>query len=139
MRGTPKRILVVDDDITERVMLAAELRRDGYEVIVAEDGEHALEMALLHKLDLVITDDRMPRGSGLQLIARMNDDPRLAAVPVILMTTQDVKPSSFPNRPSNVRHVVSKPSPYLVCHVAAEVMGVPDRSSENRAATQRIS
>ncbi len=139
MGAVTKRILVVDDDITERVMTASELNRDGYQVLMAEDGEHAFEMALLFQPDLVITDDRMPRCCGMQLIQRLNDDPRMAHIPVILLVTQDVKPSSFTTRPSNVRQIISKPSPYLVSHAAAEALGVPDRSSQNRAKTLRIS
>jgi DNA-binding NtrC family response regulator len=59
------RIMVVDDDRNSRESLGRALRRDGYEILVAENGKVALEMAREHEIDLVLTDLKMPGLDGL--------------------------------------------------------------------------
>jgi len=84
MLSEPKQILVVDDEPNLRRVLSAQLSRDGYEVHTADDGEQAEEMLLEHHIDLVITDLRMPKMDGMQLLRRaLEIDNNL---PVILLT-----------------------------------------------------
>lgn len=66
-----KQILVVDDEPNLRRVLAAQLERDGYDVHTAEDGEGALGILREHHLDLVITDLRMPKLDGMELLRRV--------------------------------------------------------------------
>ncbi len=80
-----ERILVADDRRENLLFLANSiLRPEGYDVITASDGKQALDMALEEKPDLIITDLKMPRLSGLELMAAL----RKAGidVPVILTT-----------------------------------------------------
>ena len=65
-----KQILVVDDEPNLRRVLSAQLERDGYDVHTAEDGEQALELLRDHHIDLVITDLRMPKIDGMELLRR---------------------------------------------------------------------
>jgi two-component system, NtrC family, response regulator AtoC len=79
-----KQILVVDDEANLRKVLAAQLARDGYEVHTAEDGEAALAFLKEHHIDLVITDLRMPKVDGMDLLrAALRDDP---SRPVVMLT-----------------------------------------------------
>jgi two-component system, NtrC family, response regulator AtoC len=79
-----KQILVVDDEANLRRVLSAQLARDGYEVHTAEDGEAALAFLKEHHIDLVITDLRMPRVDGMDLLrAALRDDP---SRPVVMLT-----------------------------------------------------
>jgi two-component system, NtrC family, response regulator AtoC len=79
-----KQILVVDDEANLRRVLSAQLARDGYEVHTAEDGEAALAFLKEHHIDLVITDLRMPRVDGMDLMrAALRDDP---SRPVVMIT-----------------------------------------------------
>jgi DNA-binding NtrC family response regulator len=79
-----KQILVVDDEVNLRRVLSAQLARDGYEVHVAEDGESGLALLREHHIDLVITDLRMPKLDGMELLrAALRDDP---ARPVVMLT-----------------------------------------------------
>ncbi|MDI1435282.1 sigma-54-dependent transcriptional regulator [Polyangium sorediatum] len=79
-----KQILVVDDEANLRRVLSAQLGRDGYEVHTAEDGEEALAFLKEHHIDLVITDLRMPKVDGMDLLrAAMRDDPTR---PVVMLT-----------------------------------------------------
>ncbi len=79
-----KQILVVDDEANLRKVLVAQLGRDGYDVHSAEDGEAALAFLKEHHIDLVITDLRMPKVDGMELLrAALRDDPTR---PVVMMT-----------------------------------------------------
>jgi two-component system, NtrC family, response regulator PilR len=62
------RILVVDDEKSMREFLAIMLKKEGYEVLIAEGGEAALETIRREPIDLVVTDLRMPRMDGLALL-----------------------------------------------------------------------
>src|SRR5262249_2886106 len=79
-----KQILVVDDEANLRRVLSAQLARDGYEVHTAEDGEAGLAFLKEHHIDLVITDLRMPKLDGMDLLrAALRDDPQR---PVVMLT-----------------------------------------------------
>jgi two-component system response regulator AtoC len=79
-----KQILVVDDEANLRRVLSAQLSRDGYDVHTAEDGEAGLAMLREHHIDLVITDLRMPKVDGMDLLrAALRDDP---SRPVVMLT-----------------------------------------------------
>ena len=79
-----KQILVVDDEANLRRVLTAQLSRDGYEVHSAPDGEAGLAVLREHHIDLVITDLRMPKMDGLELLRQaLRTDPEL---PVVILT-----------------------------------------------------
>lgn len=62
------RILVVDDEATQRELVSGYLKKHGYEVMVAPDGERALELFRHEPVELILTDQRMPDFSGLELL-----------------------------------------------------------------------
>jgi two-component system, NtrC family, response regulator AtoC len=79
-----KQILVVDDEPNLRRVLSALLVRDDYDVATAEDGAQALEILNEHHIDMVITDLRMPKIDGMELLRRaLAMDPEL---PVVIIT-----------------------------------------------------
>jgi len=78
------RLLVVDDEQPQREMLAGILERAGFAVMTAADGARALELLGQGSYDLLLTDQRMPKMNGLELLAQAQRiEPRL---PVVLMT-----------------------------------------------------
>ncbi len=79
-------ILIIDDEANLRKTLAEILGGKGYEMFEAGDGSEAI--ALLETLtpDLVFTDWRMPRVGGEEVLRHMHNDPRLAGIPVIVIT-----------------------------------------------------
>ena len=79
-----KQVLVADDEPNLRRVLSAQLSRDGFEVHVAEDGEQALKVLADHHIDLVITDLRMPKLDGMELLKRIVAD--YSDIPVIMIT-----------------------------------------------------
>lgn len=84
-------VLVVDDSITTRTLQKTILQAHGFDVMLAVDGEEALMMLLQssRRVDVVVTDVEMPRMDGFALLAAIHADPRLADIPVVLMTSRD--------------------------------------------------
>jgi two-component system NtrC family sensor kinase len=85
MEMSGEKILIIDDRRENLLFLAnSVLRPEGYEVITAMDGKQGLDKALVEKPDLIITDLKMPRMSGLELMAALRKEGRYT--PVILTT-----------------------------------------------------
>jgi len=85
----PPVILVVDDSITTRTLERSILEAHGFQVRLAVDGLDALEVLRSGPVDLVISDIEMPRMNGLELLETLRAEPRLAKIPVILVTSRD--------------------------------------------------
>ncbi|WP_293105822.1 hybrid sensor histidine kinase/response regulator [Moorena sp. SIOASIH] len=84
-----KTFLVVDDSITERQNLSLILERNGNQVLQAKDGLEAIE--LLRKsngVDLIICDLEMPRLNGLEFLSLSHQEPVLADIPIIMLTSR---------------------------------------------------
>jgi DNA-binding response OmpR family regulator len=79
-------ILVVDDHGPNRVLLQEILLSSGYTVMLAKDGEAALQQVKIEKPDLVILDVMMPRLNGFEVCARIKSDKETCLTPVILVT-----------------------------------------------------
>jgi twitching motility two-component system response regulator PilH len=86
---TVKRVLVVDDSPTERFFLSDLLRKSGYEVITAENGEQGVALAKSERPDLVLMDVVMPGLNGFQATRQLSRDPETQKIPVIMCTTKD--------------------------------------------------
>ena len=80
------KILLVEDNEMNRDMLSRRLVLRGHEVVIAEDGGRALEMALREFPDLVLMDMGLPVMDGWEATRRLKADPRTASVPVIALT-----------------------------------------------------
>jgi adenylate cyclase len=84
----PPRILIVDDNETNRDILRARLVPQGYEIVEAEDGEAAIAMARRNAPDLVLMDVMMPRLDGVEACRIMKADASLPFLPVVLVTAK---------------------------------------------------
>jgi class 3 adenylate cyclase len=82
----PSRILVVDDNASNRDLLARRLQRHGHIVLQAEDGASALAMVEKEVLDLVLLDLMMPGISGYDVLVRLKSDPQFRETPVIMIS-----------------------------------------------------
>lgn len=83
----PKGTILVVDDVPENLALVFEvLSGAGYEVLVVESGEIALERLALMKPDLILLDVRLPGADGYSICRRLKDLPESAEIPVIMMT-----------------------------------------------------
>ena len=80
------RILVVDDNASNRDLLSRRLQRQGHSVLQAEDGARALALAEKEALDLVLLDLMMPGISGYDVLTRLKRDSRFRDIPVIMIS-----------------------------------------------------
>jgi putative two-component system response regulator len=83
------KILVVDDNEMNRDLLVRRLKRQGHEVLTANDGLAALEILNSHRVDLVLLDIMMPNLDGYQVLEKMKADEYLMDLPVIMITAVD--------------------------------------------------
>ena len=79
-----KKILIVDDESEMRIALETTLKRENYQLVCAEDGKQALDQFEDNAFDLVLTDVRMPKLSGLELLRAVKE--RAPKIPVVMMT-----------------------------------------------------
>ncbi|MEP7310046.1 MAG: response regulator [Acidobacteriota bacterium] len=82
----PARILLAEDDRILRRAGEVTLRKQGYAVVLAVDGEDALEKAREHKPDLILLDVIMPKRGGFEVLALLQDDPETQHIPVIMLS-----------------------------------------------------
>jgi len=82
--GENKQVLVADDEDNLRRVLKAQLQHDGYEVHCVGDGEAVLQAMAEHHIDVLITDLRMPKLDGMQVLKSVSE--RFPNVPVIMIT-----------------------------------------------------
>lgn len=102
------QVLLVEDERDTRQMLAMGLQLQGYSVAQAPNGRVALELLRTGPLPaLVLLDRMMPEMDGLELLERMAQEPRLAEVPVVLLSGDEALPLS--PRARRARCILSKP------------------------------
>jgi DNA-binding response OmpR family regulator len=80
-------IVVIDDDAGTRILVTQVLRKEGHEVMAADDGAKGLALIREHKPDLVVSDVQMPALDGFEVLDQVRSDEALAATPVILLTS----------------------------------------------------
>jgi len=80
-------IVVIDDDAGTRMLVAQVLKKEGHEVMAAEDGAKGLALIREFKPDLVVSDVQMPQLDGFEVLDRVRSDEALATTPVILLTS----------------------------------------------------
>jgi CheY-like chemotaxis protein len=83
------RLLVVDDNLDNALLLQALLEEEGYSVEVADSGQAALQQMRITPPDLVLLDVMMPEMDGFKVVRKIRGDRRLRATPVILITAYD--------------------------------------------------
>ncbi len=82
----PKRILAVDDSVTQLHELAAILRDDGYDVVLARSGEEALDLLAVQPVDCILLDLLMPGLGGQETCRRIKSAPPMRDIPLIMLT-----------------------------------------------------
>ena len=102
-----KKILIVDDEEHIRDILSEFLSEQGFDVMDATDGEMAMGLFETNTFDLVITDIRMPKVNGLELLSMVKS--RDNHNPVVLMTGYDLSNNEISNCPYQADGYVLKP------------------------------
>lgn len=81
-----RRILLAEDDRFLRKSAGAMLRRQGFSVLAAEDGEEALRLARTESPDLILLDVIMPKMQGFEVLKTLKSDPKTSSIPVIILS-----------------------------------------------------
>ena len=83
-----KKVLVVDDEVHIVHVVAIKLRNNDYEVISADNGAEAYELAHQERPDIIVTDYQMPVMSGLELVEKLRQSEETKDIPVIMLTAR---------------------------------------------------
>jgi diguanylate cyclase (GGDEF)-like protein len=124
-------VLVVDDDPFIARLLEIELKAAGYDVRVANDGQTALGLAQERSPDLVLADVMMPNMDGFELTRRLRQDPRTAAVSIIMLTARGLSADKLDGFAIGADDYIVKP--FDTPELLARIRGVLRRAREMRA------
>lgn len=127
------RILVSEDDPDIRRLIDLSLRRAGYTVELAEDGEAALKQATASPPDLIIVDVMMPGLSGHDVARSLSSDPRMAGIPILMLSARGQRHDIAEGLASGAHAYVVKPfSPRELVARVNEMLN-DDRSNPDAA------
>ena len=117
-------VLVVEDNIVNQKVVTAVLRKRGYRVSVANNGEEALRMLELEQYAIVLMDVQMPVLDGLEATRRMRADDRWKSIPVIAMTAHAMTGDREKCLESGMNAYISKPvhSAHLLATIEAYIL-----------------
>jgi two-component system, chemotaxis family, chemotaxis protein CheY len=119
-----KTILSVDDSNSIRQMVAFTLKGAGYEVIEAVDGQEGLDKAKAKTVDLVLTDQNMPRMDGITLIKSLRAMPAYKSVPILMLTTESGDAMKTQGKAAGATGWIVKPfDPAKLLEVVKKVIG----------------
>ncbi len=119
-----KIVLSVDDSSSIRQMVAFTLKSAGYEVIEAADGQEGLDKAKQRTVDLVLTDQNMPRMDGLTLIKALRALPNYRSVPILMLTTESGDAMKVQGKAAGATGWLVKPfDPNKLLEVVKKVIG----------------
>jgi two-component system alkaline phosphatase synthesis response regulator PhoP len=109
MKMADKKVLIADDEVHIIHVVAIKLRNNGYEVICANNGAEAYDLACSEKPDIVVTDYQMPFMTGIDLIEKLRKNDQTRHLPVILLTARSFAISDEQKQSLAVEECLSKP------------------------------
>ena len=119
-----KTILAVDDSASIRQMVSFTLKSAGYEVVEAVDGMDGLDKAKSRPVNLILTDQNMPRMDGLTLIKNLRAMPQYKSVPILMLTTESSDAMKQQGRTVGATGWLVKPfDPQKLIEVVKKVIG----------------
>jgi diguanylate cyclase (GGDEF)-like protein len=124
-------VLVVDDDVDIARFIEVNLRLEGFDVLVAHDGQEALEVIGRQLPDLALVDVMMPRIDGVELTRRLRSDPLTASLPVIMLTAKSLSVDKVVGLTAGADDYIIKPFDTL--ELIARVRSTLRRNAEMRA------
>jgi DNA-binding response OmpR family regulator len=122
---TTRKILLVDDDVTLRELLADALEREGFAILQADNGEAGVAAALAGRPDLVISDIVMPEMDGWELCQTLRTLPSTKAVPFLFLSSLDQTPEKLLALRLGADDYLTKP--FHLADILAKVRQLVDR------------
>lgn len=120
-----RRVLVVEDDASIALGLRINLESEGYDVLVAEDGERALELARTQQPDLVILDVMLPKRNGLEVLHDLRSEGR--TMPIIILSAKAAEMDKVAGLELGAEDYVAKP--FSLAELLARVRGALRRGA----------
>ena len=118
-----RSILAVDDSASMRKMVSFTLTSAGFHVVEAVDGQDALDKIQHHAVDLVLTDQNMPRLDGLGLTRTLRENPKFKTTPILILTTESSDQMKMAGRAAGATGWLVKPfDPSRLIEVIQKVM-----------------
>jgi two-component system chemotaxis response regulator CheY len=118
-----KVIMIVEDSATMRQMVGFTLKRNGYEVIEAEDGSDAMDKINGNPIHMIITDLNMPNMDGIEFIRNARQNPSCKYTPIIMLTTESQESKKNEGRAAGATGWIVKPfSPEHLMAVVQKVI-----------------
>lgn len=119
-----KTILAVDDSASIRQMVGFTLKGAGYDVIEAADGQDGLDKAKGKNVDLILTDQNMPRMDGLTLVRALRAMPQYRSTPILMLTTESSDAMKTQGKSAGATGWLVKPfDPAKLLEVVRKVIG----------------
>ncbi len=103
------RILAVDDSTSMRQMVAFTLKAAGFDVVEAEDGRVALDLAAKEKFSLVLADVNMPNMDGITLVKNLRTMPDYKFTPLLMLTTESTPEKKMEGKSAGATGWLIKP------------------------------
>jgi len=121
-----RKVLLVDDYEGVLSLVHATLRNDErYQILLARDGEEALDIARLEKPDLIFMDIMMPKTDGYSVCRELKDDPDTSQIKVVLLTALDTEFSRDRGMEAGAVDYITKPfSPIALLEKVDDILGI---------------
>jgi DNA-binding response OmpR family regulator len=107
--ASSKKILVVDDEVVTTELAKAFLERHGYTVLIAHDGEKAIELALSEKPDLILLDVILPKIDGFEVCKSLKNNERMDGIPILLFTAKGLSRDVEKGKEAGADEYIIKP------------------------------
>jgi two-component system chemotaxis response regulator CheY len=104
-----KKILIVDDSESVRMIARIALREQGYEVVEAGNGVEALKQLDVERVNLVISDVNMPEMDGITLLKQIKASAKHKFMPIIMLTTEAGQDKKDEGRAAGAKAWITKP------------------------------
>lgn len=118
-----KKALVVDDEFHIVQVVAIKLRNNGFEVLTADNGNQAYQLACQHHPDVIVTDYQMPSMTGIELIEKLRQNKSTADMPVLMLTARGFSIEDQQKENLRIAACLSKPfSPREVLQSIEQVL-----------------
>lgn len=133
------KILIVDDQFTIRYLVEHQLKKQGYETIMAKDGPGALEAAVSHQPDLIVLDVMMPDMDGFDVLQQLKNNSDLAHIPVVFLTALSSKEDKLRAFKMGAEDYLTKPfqADEFLAHVTAALRSSGRHTSGNPMAAKK--
>ncbi|MBA3532242.1 MAG: response regulator, partial [Ardenticatenales bacterium] len=107
-QGRPPLLLIIEDDEATRTLLRRLLKRAGWRVDEATNGQEGLQRVVEQKPDLILLDLMLPEMDGFQFVTRLREHPDWCSIPVVVVTAQELTPLDRQRLKGSVEQILQK-------------------------------